>query len=144
MLDKLKPAEGSRRKPMRVGRGSGSGNGKTCGKGNKGQRARSGGFHKAGFEGGQMPLSRRLPKRGFHNPFRKEYGIVNLRDLDRLTDVTVIEPDLLAKVGLVPCGLPVKVLAEGDLTRPLTLRVHKISASAAAKVEKAGGKVELI
>jgi large subunit ribosomal protein L15 len=144
MLDKLTPAKGSKTGKWRVGRGSGSGNGKTCGKGGKGQTARSGGFHKTGFEGGQMPLSRRLPKRGFHNPFRVEYGVVNLRDIERIPDVTTVEPDLLAKLGLVCAGARVKVLAVGDLSRPLTLKVHKISAAAAAKVEKAGGKVELI
>jgi len=144
MLDKLAPAKGSKTRKWRVGRGSGSGNGKTCGKGGKGQSARSGGFHKAGFEGGQMPLSRRLPKRGFHNHFRVEYAAINLRDLDRVTDVTVVDIDLLAKLGLVAQGSRVKVLAMGELSRPLTLKVHKVSASAAAKIEKAGGKVEIL
>src|SRR5512138_2584511 len=109
MLDKLKPAEGSRRKAMRVGRGSGSGNGKTCGKGGKGQSARSGCFHKVGFEGGQMPLARRLPKRGFNNHFRVEYEVVNLRTIDRIADVTVVDADLLAKLGIVTAGARVKV-----------------------------------
>ncbi len=144
MLDKLTPAKGSRKPKWRVGRGSGSGNGKTCGRGGKGQTARAGGFHKTGFEGGQMPLSRRLPKRGFHNPFRIEYAVVNLRDIGRIPDVTMVEPDLLIKLGLVSAGARIKVLADGDLSRPLTLKVHKISAAAAAKVEKAGGKIEII
>jgi large subunit ribosomal protein L15 len=144
MLDKLTPAEGSKTRKWRVGRGSGSGNGKTCGKGGKGQSARSGGFHKVGFEGGQMPLARRLPKRGFNNRFRVEFAIVNLRDIDRIPDVTLVDVDVLVKFGMVGSGARVKVLAEGDLSRPLTLKVHKISASAAAKVDKAGGKVEII
>ncbi len=144
MLYRLKPAAGATRKRRRVGRGQGSGIGGTCGRGHNGQRSRSGGGVKAGFEGGQMPLQRRLPKRGFTNIFRTEYSVVNLKDLSRFTDVGVVDPDLLVKVRLAKKGQPVKVLGMGELEKPLTLRVHKISSSAAKKVEKAGGKVELL
>ncbi len=144
MLHRLKPTAGATRKRRRVGRGQGSGYGGTCGRGHNGQWSRSGGGVKAGFEGGQMPLQRRLPKRGFTNIFRAEYSIVNLKDLSRFTDVDVVDPDLLVKVRLAKKGQPVKVLGMGELEKPLTLRIHKISSSAAKKVEKAGGKVELL
>ena len=144
MLNQLKPSKGSASSRRRVGRGPGSGLGKTAGKGHKGQKARSGGKAPRGYEGGQMPLSRRLPKRGFSNPFRKEYSVVNLRDLDRVQDVDVIDPDLLLKLRMVSKNQPVKILAIGDLSRPITIRAHKFSAAAAAKVEKAGGKAEVI
>ncbi len=144
MLHRLKPAAGATKKRRRVGRGQGSGIGGTCGRGHNGQLSRSGGGVKAGFEGGQMPLQRRLPKRGFTNIFRTEYCVVNLKDLSRFTDVGVVDPDLLVKVRLAKKGQPVKVLGMGELEKPLTLRVHKISSSAAKKVEKAGGKVELL
>lgn len=144
MLDQLKPAKGARTRSRRVGRGPGSGVGKTCGRGHNGQLSRSGGGVKAGFEGGQMPLQRRLPKRGFTNIFRKEYSIVNLGDLARIEDVNVIEPELMVKLRFVRKGLPVKILANGELTRPVTIKAHKVSAAALAKIEKAGGKVEII
>ncbi|UCG38217.1 MAG: 50S ribosomal protein L15 [bacterium] len=144
MLSNLKPARGSVRRRKRVGRGPGSTHGKTSGRGTKGQLARSGGKVKAGFEGGQMPLQRRLPKRGFTNVFRKEFTVVNVRDLARVQDVDVIDPDLMVKLRLARKGMPVKVLAEGDIQRPVTVRAHKVSAAAAAKIEKAGGKVELV
>ncbi len=144
MLDQLKPAKGARTRRRRVGRGPGSGVGKTCGRGHNGQLSRSGGGVKAGFEGGQMPLQRRLPKRGFTNIFRKEYSIVNLGDLARIEDVDIIEPELMVKLRFVRKGLPVKILANGELTRPVTIKAHKVSAAALAKIEKAGGKVEII
>jgi len=144
MLDRLKPAEGSKKRRRRAGRGPGSGIGKTCGRGANGQGARSGGGVRPGFEGGQMPLQRRLPKRGFTNIFRQEYSVVNLRDLARVPDVEIIDPDIMVKLRLARKGQRVKVLAVGDLNRPITVKTHKISATAAAKVEKAGGKVEII
>jgi large subunit ribosomal protein L15 len=144
MLDRLKPSRGSIRRRKKVGRGPGSTFGKTCGRGANGQKSRSGGGVKAGFEGGQMPLQRRLPKRGFNNIFRTEYSVVNLRDLARVQDVDVVDPDLMVKLRLARKGMPVKVLADGDIGRPLTIRAHKISAAAAAKIEKAGGKVEIV
>ena len=144
MLDRLKPAKGAVKSRKRVGRGPGSGSGKTCGRGHNGQLSRSGGGVKAGFEGGQMPLQRRLPKRGFTNIFRTEYTVVNLRDLARVQDVDVIDPDLMVKLRLARKGMPVKILAEGDLARAVTVRAHKVSAAAAIKIEKAGGKVEII
>ncbi len=144
MLDKLRPAKGAVRNRKRVGRGPGSGSGKTSSRGAKGQRARSGGGVRVGFEGGQMPLQRRLPKRGFTNIFRKEYTIVNLRDLDRVQDVDVIDPDTMVKLRLARKGMPVKVLGEGEVGRAVTVKAHKVSAAAAAKIEKAGGKVEII
>ena len=144
MLHNLKPAKGSIKKSRRVGRGPGSGVGKTSGRGHGGQNSRSGGGVKAGFEGGQMPLQRRLPKRGFTNIFRTEYTIVNLRDLNRVEDVDVIDPDLMVKLRLVRKGMPVKVLAVGELERSVTVKAHKFSATAAAKIEKAGGKAETI
>ena len=144
MLDRLKPGKGAVKNRKRVGRGPGSGSGKTSGRGHNGQRARSGGGVKAGFEGGQMPLQRRLPKRGFTNIFRTQYTVVNLRDLARIEDVDLIDPDLMVKLRLVRKGMPVKILAEGDLARAVTVRAHKVSTAAASKIEKAGGKVEII
>lgn len=144
MLDQLKPAKGSTRRRKRVGRGPGSGVGKTCGRGANGQLSRSGGGVKAGFEGGQMPLQRRLPKRGFTNIFRQEYSIVNLRDLARVTDVDTIDPGLMVKLRLARKGKPIKILGVGELERPLTIRAHKASRTAAEKVEKAGGRIEII
>ena len=144
MLHNLKPTKGSIKKSRRVGRGPGSGVGKTSGRGHGGQLSRSGGGVKAGFEGGQMPLQRRLPKRGFTNIFRTVYTIVNLRDLNRVADVDVIDPDLMVKLRLVRKGMPVKVLAVGELERSVTVKAHKFSATAAAKIEKAGGKAETI
>ena len=130
-------------KPKRVGRGMGSGMGKTSTRGHKGQRSRSGSRMMRGFEGGQMPLHRRVPKRGFNNIFRREYAVVNLGSLADLGQSTV-SPQVLADAGLVRAGAPVKVLGDGDLKRALTVQAHKFSKSAREKIEKAGGKVEVI
>ena len=144
-LDDLKPAAGSNKKRKRVGRGDGSGHGKTSCRGHKGQGARSGGNTKPGFEGGQMPLQRRLPKRGFHNIFRNEMAVVNLAQLDALAVGGEIVPETMSQYGLI-CGKnrQVKVLGEGNLTKPVTVRAHGFSASAKEKIEAAGGKAELI
>ncbi len=141
----LKPAPGSRKKSKRVGRGPGSGQGKTSGRGHKGQKARAGGGKGPGFEGGQMPLIRRLPKRGFTNIFREPYGVVNLDALEGLEDVTEITPDVLRERGLVrKSAKKVKVLGQGELKRALQVRVHAVSASARAKIESAGGAIDLV
>ena len=137
----LYPAEGAHKKEKRIGRGPGSGHGKTATKGHKGQAARSGGTKPPGFEGGQQPLIRRVPKRGFRSIFRKEYEIVNLKQLSRFDANTVINPKLLEECGMVKKG-EVKILAEGVLTKPLILCAHKFSAQAIKKIESAGGKVE--
>jgi len=143
-LDDLKPAAGSNKKRKRVGRGDGSGHGKTSCRGHKGQGSRSGGNTKPGFEGGQMPLQRRLPKRGFHNIFRDEMAVVNLSQLDDLA-VSEIVPETLSQHGLISGKTRrVKVLGEGNLTKPVTVRAHGFSASAKEKIEAAGGKAELI
>ena len=144
-LEELKPPEGSRRKRKRVGRGIGSGHGKTACKGAKGQKARTGGGIKAGFEGGQMPLQRRLPKRGFRPPFKKRFVILHIKDLNRFPKDTVVEPDLLFQSGLLrKKGEAVKLLSDGDLQHPLTIRVHQASKAALQKVEAASGRVEVI
>jgi len=144
-LDDLKPAAGSNKKRKRVGRGDGSGHGKTSCRGHKGQGSRSGGNTKPGFEGGQMPLQRRLPKRGFHNIFRIEMAVVNLSQLDALAALGDIAPETLAQHGLISgMNRQVKVLGEGNLTKAITVRAHGFSASAKQKIEAAGGKAELI
>ncbi len=144
-LEELRPAEGSRKKRKRVGRGVGSGHGKTATKGAKGQKARSGGGIKAGFEGGQMPLQRRLPKRGFRPLFKKRFTIVHLKDLNRFPKDTVVEPELLLQSGLLRHREEaVKLLSDGELEHPLTIRVHQASKAALKKVEAASGKVEVI
>ena len=144
-LDELQPAEGSKFSAKRVGRGIGSGNGKTAGKGHKGQNARSGGGVRPGFEGGQMPLYRRLPKRGFNNIFAKQYVKINVADLERFEDGTVVTAELLKESGVVSKVLDgIKILGRGELTRKLEVKVAKFSASAAEKIEKAGGKAEVI
>lgn len=144
-LDELQPAEGSKFSAKRVGRGIGSGNGKTAGKGHKGQNARSGGGVRPGFEGGQMPLYRRLPKRGFNNIFAKQYVTINVADLERFEDGTVVTAELLKESGVVSKVLDgIKILGRGELTKKLEVKVAKFSASAAEKVEKAGGKAEVI
>jgi large subunit ribosomal protein L15 len=127
----------------RVGRGMGSGMGKTSTRGHKGQRSRSGSRMMRGFEGGQMPLHRRMPKRGFSNIFRKEYNIVNLEKLAALGE-TMITPELLRKAGVIKSELPLKVLGDGDLAVALTVHAHKFSKSAQEKITKAGGKVEVL
>jgi len=144
-LDDLRPAPGSNKKRKRVGRGDGSGHGKTSCRGHKGQGARSGGNVQPGFEGGQMPLQRRLPKRGFFNPFRVEISVVNLSQLEKLAESGEIGPENLAAHGLIGGkSRRVKILGEGSLTRALTIKAHGFSASAKAKIEAAGGKAELI
>jgi large subunit ribosomal protein L15 len=130
-------------KRKRVGRGMGSGMGKTSTRGHKGQRSRSGSRMIRGFEGGQMPLHRRLPKRGFTNIFRKEYAIVSLERLAQLGEAT-ITPDILRKAGVVKTKLPVKILGDGELNTALTVSAHKFSKSAQEKITKAGGKVEVL
>ncbi len=143
-LDELKPPRGARKKHKRVGRGIGSGHGKTACRGSKGQNARSGRGTKSGFEGGQMPLQRRLPKRGFHSPFKKHFAIIHVGDLNRFPKETVVEPDLLLQSGLLKREEPVKLLAGGELQHPLTIRVHRVSKAALKKVESASGRVEVI
>ena len=144
-INELSPAEGSRRTRKRVGRGPGSGHGKTSCRGHKGQKSRSGGGVRPGFEGGQMPIHRRLPKRGFKNPFRKEYSIVNVGDLNRFEPNTQLDPDSLKESGLVWKMLDgVKLLGDGEVSQPLVVRIHKISQSARTKIEAAGGKVEIL
>ncbi len=139
-LHELSPAKGSKKNKKRVGRGPGSGNGKTAGRGHKGQRSRSGFSRRAGFEGGQMPLVRRVPKRGFTNIFRTEYAIVNLSALSELEGE--IGPESLQEAGLVRAGRLVKVLGDGEVGKALTVRAHKFSASARRKIEEAGGTCE--
>lgn len=144
-LEELKPAAGATKKAKRVGRGVGSGSGKTAGKGHKGQKARSGGVKGAGFEGGQMPLQRRIPKRGFTNIFRREYSVVNLQDLEAMAGSDPITPEMLMQKGLIKdMKTGVKVLGMGELKAKLTVRAHKFSKSAVEKIQAAGGKVEVI
>ena len=144
-LDELQPVEGSKFKAKRVGRGIGSGTGKTSGKGHKGQNARSGGGVRPGFEGGQMPLYRRLPKRGFNNICAKQYVAINVSELERFEDGTTVTAELLKESGVVSKTLDgIKVLGRGELTKKLEVKVAKFSASAAEKIEKAGGKAEVI
>ncbi|MEA4846214.1 MAG: 50S ribosomal protein L15 [Clostridiaceae bacterium] len=144
-LHELKPAEGTTKSKKRLGRGTATGQGKTAGKGQKGQKSRSGGGVRVGFEGGQMPLYRRLPKVGFTNIFRKEYAVVNLSDLERFDSGTIVNPEVLKEAGLVKAMLAgVKILGNGDLTKNLTVQAHKFSKTAAEKITAAGGKVEVI
>jgi large subunit ribosomal protein L15 len=144
-LSNLQPAPGSTKNRKRIGRGPGSGTGKTSGKGHKGQKARSGGSIKPGFEGGQMPLQRRLPKRGFTPLTRKEYTLVNIEDLEVFDAGSIVGLEAFSSAGLVGTFKDgVKVLATGDLTKSLTVQAHKFSKAAAAKIEAAGGKVEVI
>lgn len=141
-LHDLSPAKGSRKKPKRIGRGPGSGVGKTAGRGHNGQRSRSGYSRRRGFEGGQMPLVRRVPKRGFTNIFRIEYSVINL---DRLADFEGdVTPETLLAQGLVRKGRPVKVLGSGEIGKAINVQAHKFSKSAQAKIEAAGGKCEVI
>ena len=144
-LNDLRPARGSVRQRKRVGRGHGSGNGTQAGRGHKGAQSRSGFKFKRGFEGGQMPLHRRVPKRGFHNLFRTEYAVVNLDVLaERFDSGTVITPELLRESGLVHGRQKIKVLARGDIAKQLTVRAHKFSGKAAEKIAAAGGATEAI
>ncbi len=143
-LANLSPQKGSTKNRKRLGRGPGTGHGKTAGRGHKGFKSRSGSGIKPGFEGGQMPLQRRLPKRGFNNIFRKEYSIVSLKQLDSFDSGTEINARVLLDAGMIKKGVPVKVLANGEVTKPLTVKIHKISATAKEKIEAAGGSVELV
>ncbi len=144
-LEELKPSKGAKKKAKRVGRGVGSGHGKTSTKGHKGQKARSGGVKGPGFEGGQMPLQRRIPKRGFTNIFRKEYAIVNLGDLARAGVADPVTPEILMQKGLIKnIKDGVKVLGMGDFKEKITVRAHKFSKSAVDKIQAAGGKAEVI
>ena len=145
-LSNLKPPKGAKHSKKRIGRGQGSGQGKTAGRGHKGAKSRSGFKFKRGFEGGQMPLHRRVPKRGFHNHFRVEYEVVN-RDLlaAKFDAGTVVTPELLRERGLVPGGdAPIKILARGDVGKALTVRAHKFSGKASEKLKAAGGTAEAI
>lgn len=144
-LNELSPAPGSRRNKKRIGRGQGSGHGGTAGKGHKGQNARSGGGTRPGFEGGQMPLQRRLPKRGFNNIFAPKVAEINLRDLARFGAGSVVDAQALAEAGLIKGAFDaVKLLGQGEVSVALTVKVDRISAGAKAKVEAAGGTVELV
>ncbi len=145
-LHTMQPAEGSTKVRKRIGRGTSSGTGKTAGKGHKGQNARSGGGVRPGFEGGQLPLFRRLPKRGFSNAkFKTEYATINLSDLNKFEDNAVITPELLKEMGLVKNQMDgIKVLGNGTLERKLTVKAHKFSSAAKEQIEKLGGKAEVI
>jgi large subunit ribosomal protein L15 len=144
-LHDLTPARGAKKRRKRIGRGPGSGHGKTATKGHKGLKARSGGGKRPGFEGGQMPLVRRLPKFGFTNPFRAEYSIVNVKSFEQWTGAGTITPQALVDAGLVKRKhLPIKILGNGELNKPLVIQAHKFSKSAEAKIQAAGGRVEVI
>ena len=144
-LSNLKPPKGAKHSKKRVGRGQGSGNGKTAGRGHKGAQSRAGYSSKRGFDGGQMPLHRRIPKRGFHNPFRVEYEVVNIDTLvERFEAGAVITPDVLVAAGLVTGNSPIKVLARGDVSKALTVKVHRFSGKAAEKITAAGGQAEAL
>ena len=143
-LSDLVPAAGSRKNRKRVGRGPGSGHGKTSCRGHKGQKSRSGGGTKPGFEGGQMPLQRRLPKRGFTNIFQERYSVVNIGALDKLEE-TAITPEILADAGMIKDQKnKVKILGVGDISKQITVKAHAFSASAKEKIEKAKGSIELL
>lgn len=143
-LNELKPAPGSHQKKTRRGRGLGSGLGKTAGRGHKGQKARSGGRIRPGFEGGQMPLQRRLPKRGFKNPFRVEFEVVNLGDLNQFEPQTVVTVQLLKERRLVRQNRPVKILGDGEIDRALVVQAQAFSKSAKEKIEAAAGRAEVV
>ena len=144
-LHELSPVEGSKKRSKRIGRGHGSGWGKTSGKGQKGQKSRSGGSIRPGFEGGQMPLYRRLPKRGFNNIFAKKYVSVNVEVLDKFNDGDEVTAETLLEKNIISKKLDgVKLLGRGDVTKKLTVKVAKLSASAKEKIEKAGGKAEVV
>ena len=144
-LNNLRPPKGATHAKKRIGRGQGSGNGKTAGRGHKGAKSRSGFKFKRGFEGGQMPLHRRVPKRGFHNPFRVEFEVVNLDTLaDRFDAGALVTPESLVAAGLATGSAKIKVLARGDVSKALTVRAHKFSGKAAEKLAAAGGQAEAI
>jgi len=143
-MHELAPAIGSTKEAKRIGRGHGSGNGKTAGKGHKGQKARAGHGMRAGFEGGQMPLQRRVPKRGFNNIFATEWSAINVSALEVFEDGTVVDAAALAEKGIIKKDLPIKVLGNGKLTKKLEVKLNAYSASAAEKIAAAGGKAEVI
>ena len=144
-LSTLGPAKGSRKKKVRVGRGMGSKLGKTSGSGNKGQKSRRGYSRRRGFEGGQMPLHRRIPKRGFHNPFAVEFSVINLGDLNAFPAGETVTPELLRAHGFIRKATgPIKVLGDGELKNKLTIHAHAFSASAKEKITKAGGSFEVV
>ena len=144
-IENLTPAEGSTANRKRVGRGCGSGMGKTSTRGGKGQTARSGSSRKRNFEGGQTPLFRRLPKRGFNNPFKREYSIVNVKDIERFDNGTHVNPEKLMEVGLIRKILDgVKVLGDGEITKPLTVSAHKFSKVAIEKIKASGGEIKVL
>ncbi|MGI6513032.1 MAG: 50S ribosomal protein L15 [Syntrophomonadaceae bacterium] len=144
-LHDLQSPAGTVHRRKRVGRGTGSGHGKTSTRGHKGQKARSGGGVRPGFEGGQMPLQRRIPKRGFTNIFKKNYSIVNVKDLERFDDDTVVTPALLIESGLIKSVQDgVKVLGDGELTKRLVVKAHKVSRTAESKIAARGGRIEVI
>lgn len=143
-LHELKPAKGARKRSKRLGRGEASGLGKTSGKGHKGQWARKGHKFKEGFEGGQMPMIRRIPKYGFKNPARKEYVGVNVETLDKFDEGTEVTPDLMKKQGMANGGRYVKVLGRGELSKKLVVKAHAFSATAKSKIEAAGGTCEVV
>lgn len=144
-LNELSPAAGSTSVAKRKGRGAGTGNGKTAGKGHKGQKARSGGSIRPGFEGGQMPLQRRMPKRGFKNIFAKEYAVINLDKLAGFKANSVVTAEKLVEAGIIDCPCDgVKILGTGEVKKKLTVKVAKVTKSAKEKIEAAGGKVEVI
>ncbi len=144
-LSELSPAPGAKHKKKRVGRGPGSGWGKTAARGSKGQNSRAGGGVKPGFEGGQMPLTRRIPKRGFTNIFKKNYTVVNLRDLSAFAADTVVDEEALRRAGLVKGQAgAIKLLGQGEVTVALTVRVQAVSVQARARIEAAGGRVEVV
>jgi large subunit ribosomal protein L15 len=144
-IHEISPGDHSKKDRKRVGRGPGSGHGKTACRGHKGQKARSGGGVRPGFEGGQMPLQRRLPKRGFTNIFKKEYVLINLNVLNRFDPESILDLEALKKAGLVKRAKDgVKLLGNGEISHPLVVRVNKVSKTARAKIEAAGGKVEIL
>lgn len=143
-LSELRPSEGSRKKIKRVGRGVGSGHGKTSCRGHKGQNSRSGGRVPAWFEGGQMPIQRRLPKRGFTNIFRIYYNVINLKDLDKIKADGPITPEIMREKKIVKRKGPIKILGEGEVTKPVTVHAKKFSKSAMKKIEGAGGKAVVV
>ena len=141
----LSPVEGSRKKKKRVGRGPGSGHGKTSCRGHKGQKSRSGGSIRRGFEGGQMPLHRRLPKRGFTNIFKKQYALINIKDLNRFDPNSTLDLEALKNARLVKKDKDgIKLLGDGEISHPVVIKIHKVSKIAREKIEAAGGKVEVI
>jgi large subunit ribosomal protein L15 len=144
-LNELSPPKGSRKPPKRLGRGVGSGKGKTAGRGTKGQNSRSGGGVRPGFEGGQMPIHRRLPKRGFTNIFRKDFAVINIRDLSRFESGSTVDEVALVREGLVKGKRDgIKLLGQGEIKYPLKIRVNKISKAAREKVAAAGGEIEVL